>query len=240
MAAMLRSALLLLVGLSGLAFVPGLPAARGRAAEDIAPAQPPGIAEQLHYIGRDSLTTMPTTVSDRFIAEVERSVALYGIEESKPIPAPPPGPIDLKALTIEPLGVRSAPVARFGVDRFGRLDVPQDNRTVGWNPLYTSLPGLGQSTFLAAHFEYLGVPGVFNRISTLKHGDALSVTLTDGTQRRYRVTSAVDYALGAIDMSALLHGREGVESLILMTCSGPPNEGAYPLRTVVLAEAVSD
>ena len=45
-----------------------------------------------------------------------------------------------------------------------------------------------------------------------------------------------DYALGAIDMGALLRGREGIESITLMTCSGPPDEGDYPLRTVVLAE----
>jgi hypothetical protein len=37
-------------------------------------------------------------------------------------------------------------------------------------------------------------------------------------------------------MGAILRGREGSESLTLMTCSGPPGADGYPLRTVVLAE----
>ena len=64
------------------------------------------------------------------------------------------------------------------------------------------------------------------------------MTLSDGTVARYRVTSTVDYPLGSIDMGAILDGLEGRESITLMTCSGPPNEGEYPLRTVVLAERV--
>ena len=65
------------------------------------------------------------------------------------------------------------------------------------------------------------------------------VGLNDWSSHRYRVTSVVDYALGAIDMGALLKGREGIESITLMTCSGPPNEGEYAFRTVVLAERES-
>ncbi len=223
------------------AFV-ALPLSGGAEEPAPVPAQTNGIAEQLHYIGRDYLTGMPATVSDRFIAQVERSVALYGIEESKPEPPPPLSADDrtVTNLAVPAIGVTSAGVARFGLDRFGRLDVPQDNQTVGWNPAFTSIPGRGRSTFFAAHFEYRGVPGVFFRLSSLRSGAEVMVTLSDGSRRRYRVTSTVDYALGAIDMSALLQGREGVESLVLMTCSGPANEGNYPLRTVVLAEAIAD
>ena len=61
------------------------------------------------------------------------------------------------------------------------------------------------------------------------------MSLTDGSAHVYRVTSVIEYALGTIDMGALLKGREGFESITLMTCSGPPNEGEYAFRTVVLA-----
>ena len=61
---------------------------------------------------------------------------------------------------------------------------------------------------------------------------------TDGSTHSYRVSSTVDYNLAAIDMGAILHGREGRESITLMTCSGPPNADGYPERTVVLAERV--
>jgi hypothetical protein len=64
------------------------------------------------------------------------------------------------------------------------------------------------------------------------------VTLSDGSVHRYRVTSVVEYELGTIDMGALLYAREGVESITLMTCSGPPSRGEYWYRTVVLAERV--
>ena len=115
---------------------------------------------------------------------------------------------------------------------------PLDNATVGWNPAWAAMPGSGRSTFFAAHFEYRGVPGVFFRLSTLKAGDIVEAVLSDGGVVRYRVTSTVDYALGTIDMGALLRGREGVESVVLMTCSGPADEGEYPSRTVVLGERV--
>lgn len=197
----------------------------------------PGLAGQLRYIGRDGATGMPRSVDDSYIAAVERGVERYGKDESPAIPAPPVTGVDVKTIAIPRLGV-VAPVGRYGVDTFGRIDVPQDARAVGWNPGYTALPGTGGATFFAAHFEYAGVPGVFFRLSSLAAGDRVVVSLSDGSTVTYVVRSTVEYALGAIDMGALLKGREGVESITLMTCSGPPNEGEYAFRTVVLAERI--
>lgn len=199
-------------------------------------ARATGLAAELRYVGRDPLTGMPARVDDRFIAEVERSIERYGKDPGQPVPAPPRGAVDIVSVTIAGLGLRDAPVGRYGLDAYGRLDVPQDTATVGWNPAYNSLPGEGGATFFAAHFEYAGRPGVFNRLSALAPGDDIEVALSDGTRHRYRVTSNIEYALGTIDMGALLHGREGTESITLMTCSGPANEGEYAFRTVVLAE----
>ncbi len=202
-----------------------------------APAPPDGFGEQLRYLGRDTATGMPASVDDRFIAEVERGVERYGKDEQEAVPPPPVAGADIARLRVPVLGV-DARVGRYGVDSFGRLDVPQDTSTVGWNPAWAALPGSGRSTFFAAHFEYRGVPGVFFRLSTLTAGDIVEAVLSDGGAVRYRVTSTIDYALGAIDMGALLLGREGVESIVLMTCSGPPNQGEYQFRTVVLAERI--
>jgi sortase (surface protein transpeptidase) len=195
-----------------------------------------GLARQLHYISRDPLTGMGSTVGDRFIAAVEESFETYYAEDREPIPPPELTGPAVTRLEIPALGV-SAAVASYGLDRAGRLDVPQDNATVGWNPGFTSTPGSGGSTFFAAHYEYLGSPGVFHELSSLQPGDEILVTLSDGAVLRYAVTSTIDYALATIDMGAILAGREGVESLTLMTCSGPGDGGRYPLRTVVLAEA---
>jgi sortase (surface protein transpeptidase) len=214
----------------------------GRGSESVTAVEefaPPGIGEQLRYIGRDLATGAPVTVDDRFIAEVERAVERYGKDEVPAEAAPPVDGPDVKAVAIPALNV-DAVVARYGTDNFGRLEVPQDTYRIGWNPAYASLPGSGRATFFAAHFEYGGVPGVFFRLSTLSAGQEVLVTLTDGSVHRYRVTSTIDYALGDIDMGALLAGREGVESITLMTCSGPIKDGNYELRTVVLAERMTE
>ena len=200
-------------------------------------AEPRDLAAQLRYIGRDTITGLPAPVDDRFIAEHEEAIERYGRDEREAVPPPPVAGDDIATIRLPDLGV-AARLARFGVDKFGRLDVPQDRVTVGWNPAYSDLPGSGGATFFAAHYEYAGSPGVFFRLSALRPGSEVEVTLTDGTEARYRVTSTIDYPLGSIDMGALLRGREGRESITLMTCSGPPNEGEYPLRTVVLADRI--
>jgi hypothetical protein len=194
------------------------------------------LSAQLRYLGRDPMTGMPARVDDRFIAEVEHAIERYGKDAGTPVPPPAAQGVDVAALTIERLGLANVPVARFGLDAYGRLEVPQDTRTIGWNPAYNELPGLGGATFFAAHFEYGGRPGVFNKLSTMQPGDAISVGLTNGSQHRYVVTSTIDYDLATIDMGAVLKGREGAESITLMTCSGPPGEDGYPSRTVVLAQ----
>lgn len=195
----------------------------------------PGFGHELRYIGRDGLTGLPTRVDDVFIAKVEEDIERYGQDRRDPVPPPAPGPRDISSVTIQKLGLTQVRVGRYGLDAFGRLDVPQDASTIGWNPAYSAVPGEGGATFLAAHVNYNGRPGVFARLSTLTPGDEVVVAVNDGATHRYRVTSVVDYALGTIDMGALLRGREGFESITLMTCSGPPDEGEYPLRTVVLA-----
>ncbi len=222
---------LVLAGLWGLGSVAGAPAPVASTAE------PAGLVSALRYIGRDPVTGMPERVGDRFVSEQERAIERYGKDEREAIPPPPVHGADVSRLGLAGLGIE-AKVARYGVDRFGRLDVPHDGVTVGWQPGYSDLPGAGGATFFAAHYEYLGVPGVFFRLSTLGAGETVVIVLSDGASARYRVTSTVEYALGAIDMGAILKGREGVESITLMTCSGPANEGEYAFRTVVLAERV--
>ncbi|MEP6871252.1 MAG: class F sortase [Anaerolineaceae bacterium] len=223
---------------AGVLLIAGLVVARPLMPEARADAIQPGLAEQLRYVGRDPLTGSAAPVDDRFIAEVEKSIERYGKDDVQPIPPPPLAGNQIAWLSVPAIDVTRAPVARFGLDAFGRLEVPQDSQHVGWNPAYNALPGEGGSTFFAAHFAYAGLAGVFNRISALQPGDMVEIGLSDGTSYSYRVSSTVDYNLAAIDMGAILHGREGRESVTLMTCSGPPNADGYPQRTVVLAERV--
>ena len=195
----------------------------------------PAFSDQLRHVGRDHLTGLPTWVGEGFIAQQEQDRERYGRDEREPIPPPPLDGADVSAISVEALGVQ-ATIDRFGVDQFGRLDVPQDATTVGWHPAYSTLPGSGGATFLAAHYEFGGRPGIFHDLSNLEPGDVISLQLSDGTTERYVVSSAVDYELGVIDMGALLFGHEGVESITLMTCSGRFVDNTYDYRTVVLAQ----
>lgn len=217
--------------------VTALDAASGAsvAQTEVAPAT---LGSELRYIGRDGATGMSARVDDRFIAEVEEDVARYGQDRRDPVPPPAPRGPEPARLLVAALGI-DAPVARLGRDAYGRLDVPQDRTTVGWNPGDSDAPGEGRSTFLAAHYTYGGLAGVFYRLSTLRPGSIIEAQMDDGTSHTYKVRSTLDYELGVIDMGALLGGREGTESLVLMTCSGPVVDGVFQLRTVVLADRVS-
>ena len=232
------TALLVVVAALGAAlWTPGTSPTPVSGAADLPQFPSAGLADQLRYVGRDGATGLPNAISDRYIAEVERSFETYYVEDGEPLPPPPAAGPDVSVLSLPSLGLQ-APVERLGLDSAGRLDVPQDAVTVGWNPGFTSLPGTGLASFFAAHYEYAGTPGVFFRLADLSAGDEVVVTRSDGLPIRYVVRSAVDYALEAIDMGAILLGLEGRESLALMTCSGPGDAGRYPLRTLVLAERV--
>jgi sortase (surface protein transpeptidase) len=211
-------------------------------ARDVAAAQetpgPSGLAAQLRHVGRDGATGLPKWVGEGFIAERQRQVERYGKDEREPVPPPPADGATISSLAIGDIGVE-ATVERYGLDRFGRLDVPQDRVTVGWHPAYSAMPGDGGATFLAAHYEYGGAPGIFFELRSLEPGETFWLETDAGEVHEYVITSAIDYELGDIDMGALLRGREGMESVTLMTCSGRFVDGTYDYRTVVLAEPVS-
>ena len=194
----------------------------------------PSLASQLRYLGRDGLTGQPVRIDDRFIAAVEKDFEEYGKVEREAVPPPPVGEDDLVRLRVPAIGI-DAVVARFGIDAFGRLDVPSDATTVGWHPAFSEIPGRDGACFLAAHVSWAGSAGIFAQLHALPLESEIRVVLASGSEVTYRVTSVFDYPLETIDMGALLMGREGLESLALMTCSGPPDEGEFPLRTVVLA-----
>src|SRR6185437_14522737 len=113
-----------------------------------------------------------------------------------PVPPPPAVPgADVATLTVPALGIDAAPVKRYGVDEYGRLDVPQDNHTVGWNPAYAALPGTGGSTFFAAHYEFGGQPGISknfptrNRETPSRWASSMARATVIASVRRWTTTS---------------------------------------------------
>ena len=72
-------------------------------------------------------------MNDTFIAETEEAIERYGQDAREPVP-PPAVPVDVASLTVPKLGIRNSRVGRYGLDAFGRLEVPQDTSTGGCEP----------------------------------------------------------------------------------------------------------
>lgn len=90
----------------------------------------PGFGEQLRIL-RDCADGFPARVNDTFIAETEKAIERYGQDAGERFPPPPAGAVDIASMSIlVRLGLRQARVGRYGLDAFGRLDVPQDTSSV--------------------------------------------------------------------------------------------------------------
>ena len=114
------------------------------------------------------------------------------------------------------------------------MQIP-DVSEVGWYR-FGATPGQPGSTVLAAHIAYDGVDGVFRHLDDLEAGDAVSVTLSDGSTRPYVVTEVSQYP--KTDLPADVFARDGAERLVLITCGGEfdSRAGSYEDNVIAYAE----
>jgi len=118
-------------------------------------------------------TTAPTSsLSGGLIADDARWIA-----NERPLLAdlsPNPGRAPT-ALRIDALGIE-APVGAYGVDRLGRMDVPDNVTEVGWYK-YGPAPGEPGSAVLAAHVDLAGPGrGLFFDLDELQPGELVVVS----------------------------------------------------------------
>lgn len=141
---------------------------------------------------------------------------------------------------IPALGV-DAPIVALGVDRDGRMEVPDDVSTVGWYR-YGSSPGGPGSSVLAAHIdsEREG-PGVFLRLGTLDQGDIIEVVDERGGVARFLVRAVQLIPKEELPLDRVF-ARTGAPVLTLITCGGGFSraERSYDSNVVVVAVPVSD
>ena len=128
--------------------------------------------------------------------------------------------------TIEPVGVLST----------GNLDTPQNNpwEDAGW---YKDGPRPGEqgSAVLDGHLNRPGgAPAVFWSLASLKIGDEVVVTTSEGKTLRYRVTGSARYAPQQAPLQEIFGNTQG-SHLNLITCAGYwlPSEQQTSLRMVV-------
>lgn len=128
--------------------------------------------------------------------------------------------------TIEPVGVLST----------GNLDTPQNHpwEDAGW---YKDGPRPGEqgSAVLDGHLNRPGgAPAVFWFLASLKIGDEVIVTTSEGKTLRYRVTGSARYAPQQAPLQEIFGSTQGYH-LNLITCAGYwlPSEQQTSLRMVV-------
>lgn len=125
-------------------------------------------------------------------------------------------------LTINSLGIYTAPIVEVGLSNGGELGTPNRAWYVGW---YTgsALPGDNGVTMLDAHGGALG-NGVFKYLPRITVGADIVVEMGDGRKYTYTVvdkaTRDIGEAANSYMNTAFSSPQTGVPSMTLITCTG--------------------
>lgn len=158
-------------------------------------------------------------------------------ESSPPEPATVPQPVGLRIDSLE----IDAPVAPYGVDASGQMDVPDNVTEVAWYR-FGPKPGETGSAVFAAHVDLAGSgPGVFFDLDKLDEGDRITVLYEDGTEAGFRVVARGVYEKDQLPLDVVF-SREGPSVLTLITCGGDFNRSIsrYDSNVVVYAVPLGD
>jgi LPXTG-site transpeptidase (sortase) family protein len=134
------------------------------------------------------------------------------VPSQAPIPSARPATILIASINVH------RPVEAVGVDRFGRLSLPENLWNAGW---YKGgpVPGAPGDAVIEGHAGYPKAPLLFARLSQLHKGDSIVVVLADGSRQRFTVDSLKVWpdGTGPPDMGQ----PYGPARLTLITCTGP-------------------
>lgn len=171
-------------------------------------------------------------------SELEISTEPISDQERDEYTVPPERP---RYLYIPAAGVGKTRLIALGVKSPGddgnqQLDVPKNINDVGWydcqiNPLVdrrcaqTTLPGSGHygvATLLTGHTCFSRTMRcVFDNLSKLERGDAITIERGDGEKLEYTVRSVEIVKLADVDMKKAVRSIElDKEGLTLITCAG--------------------
>ena len=161
---------------------------------------------------------------------------------STPAPSPSAGAPELipvpTSLRIPAINVDTS-IVPVGLDANDNMEIPEDIRVVGWYDLGVPPGSDTGSAVLVAHRD--GVTqgrGVFYAIGSLRKGDRISVTRSDGTTLTYRVAAREllnkrNFTKAAPELFAI----DGPHVLTLISCGGYYDKanGGYQANVIVTA-----
>lgn len=141
-------------------------------------------------------------------------------------------------LEIPSLGVHAG-VRAMGVEKDGRMAVPNNYIEVGWYSLGTQ-PGKEGSAVMGAHVDNgSSINGIFKNLHTLQSGDSVYVTNAAGERMHFKVTHRKVYDRNEQVTGEVWRSSDGAH-LNLITCHGAwiSSENTYEKRIVIFTELV--
>jgi LPXTG-site transpeptidase (sortase) family protein len=139
-------------------------------------------------------------------------------------------------VVIPSIGVNST-LMDLGLKKDGTLETPPGAFPAGW---VTGAPTPGElgPAIIVGHVRY-NTPGVFARLSDMRHGDRVEVERKDGTTARFRVTRVEHFAKASFPTEKV-YGNIDHAGLRLITCGGlDAKTSTFEENVVVFADLVS-
>jgi sortase (surface protein transpeptidase) len=138
-------------------------------------------------------------------------------------------------LRIPAIGV-DTPLLRLGLDAHGAVEAPTAWDKAGW---YTASarPGQAGPAVVLGHVDSKSAPAVFYRLATLRPGDRVEVTRTDGTRATFRVSGRQQVAKSQFPTD-LVYAPTLEPSLRLVTCGGTFDRRSGHYRDNIIVSAV--
>lgn len=131
----------------------------------------------------------------------------------------------------------NAAVEQVGMEADGAMSAPKSWWTVGWYNLGYKIGDAG-SAVMSGHYDTnTGAPAVFFRVKNLSVGDIMTVTNSNGSVFKYRVSRVESYPWDQVPLQSIFNSAGKVQ-LNLITCSGTWDKVTqnYSHRTVIYSD----
>lgn len=145
---------------------------------------------------------------------------------------------DPLVLSVPAIDVRSR-LVELGLQADRTMEVPEDPDVAGWFTRGASPGALGPAV-IGGHVTWDGAPGVFYRLGTLRRGDRVTVSRSDGRTAVFSVTRVDRYDKARFPTGAV-YGAIDHAGLRLITCGGSydTSRHRYLDNVVVFARLVA-